>query len=115
MARCFVSHETGLEGGLLVYVPPGGNETPGFPRFLSGFVSIPPPKAGAPLEILLGISPDHNSVGAMTKILIDFGVRVELHEVLVQPFAICLFSGPADSTCGAPRQEEMETNYPAKC
>ena len=51
----------------------------------------------------------------MTKILIDFGVRVELHEVLVQPFAICLFSGPADSTCGAPRQEEMETNYPAKC
>jgi len=53
--------------------------TPGFLRVLSGFVSIPPPKAGAPQEIALRISPDHNLVDAMTKILIDFGVRVQLH------------------------------------
>ena len=33
----------------------------------------------------------------------------------VQPFAICLFSVPADSTCDAPRKEEMETKYPGKC
>ena len=64
---------------------------------------------------MLRISPDHNLVGAMTKTLIDFGVRVQLCGIPVQPFAICLFSVPADSTCGAPRKVEMETKYPAKC
>jgi len=49
-----------LEGGLLISVFPGGNETPGFHRFLSGFVSIPPPKEGDPQEIVLRINPDHS-------------------------------------------------------
>ena len=38
---------------------PGGNETTGFLRFVSGCVSISPPRVGAPQEILARISPDH--------------------------------------------------------
>ena len=62
----------------------GGNETPGFPRFLSGFVSIPPLKVSAPQEIFLRISPDHGLVGAITEILIGSEVRVQLELELIQ-------------------------------
>jgi len=57
----------------------GGNEAPGFPRFLSGFVSIPSLKVSAPQEIFLRISLDHGLVGAITEILIGSGVRVQIH------------------------------------
>jgi len=67
----------------------GGNETPGFLRFLSGFVSIPPLKVSAPQEIFLRISPDRGLVGAITEILIKSEVRVQIHGDPVQLFAIC--------------------------
>ena len=92
----------------------GGNETPGFPRFLSGFVSIPPLKVSAPQEIFLRISPDHGLVGAITEILIGSGVHVQIHGNLVQLFAICLFSVPNDPTCDAQRKKEIETKYPGE-
>ena len=72
---CFVS-----PGGRTVcFWFPGGNETPGFPTFLTGFVSSPPPKVGAPQEIGLKISVDHCSVGAITEILIEIKVLVKTH------------------------------------
>jgi len=61
---------------------------------------------------VLRVSPDHSLVGAMAKILILRGVRVQIHGASVQKFASCLFSEPADPTCGAPRKKEMETKYP---
>ena len=90
---------------------PCGNKTPGFPRFLSGFVSIPPPNIGAPQEIGLKISVDHCLVGAITKILIEIRVLVKTHGDPVQLFDICLFSMPTDPNCEAPRKKEMETKY----
>ena len=91
---------------------PCGNKTPGFPRFLSGFVSIPPPNIGAPQEIGLKISVDHCLVGAITEISIEIEVFVKTHGDPVQLFDICLFSTlPADPTCDAPRKKETETKY----
>ena len=58
------------------------------------------------------MSPEHSLVGVMTEISTDFGVRVQINVVApVKLFSICLFSVPADSTCDAPRKEEMETTY----
>ena len=90
---------------------PGGNETPGFQMFLSGFVSIPPPKAGAPQGISLRAGPDRSDLVIITKILIEIRVRVQIHGDPVKLFAICLFLVPADPTCGAPRKKKMETKY----
>jgi len=79
--------------------------------FLSGFVSIPPPKAGAPQGISLRAGPDRSDLVIITKILIEIRVRVQIHGDPVQLFAICLFLVPADPTCGAPREKKMETKY----
>jgi len=92
----------------------GGNETPGFPRFLSGFVSIPPLKVSAPQDIFLRISPDRGFVGAITEISIGCEVRVQIHGDPVQLFAICLFLVPADPTCDAPRKKKVQTKYPGE-
>ena len=81
---------------------------------LSGFVSISSLKVSAPQEIFLRISPDHGLVGAITEILIESEVRVQIHGNPVQLFAICLFSVPADPTYHAPRKKEMETKYPGE-
>jgi len=63
---------------------------------------------------VLGISPDRSLDGAMTKILINCGVRVQIHGAPVKLFATCLSLVPADPTCGAQRKKEMETKYPGK-
>ena len=60
---------------------PGGNETPGFQMFLSGFVSIPPPKAGAPQGISLRAGPDRSDLVIIAKILIEIRVRVQILEL----------------------------------
>ena len=99
----------GPDGKIVCFCFPCGNETPGFPTFLSRFVSIPPPKVGAPLEIGLRISVDHSYVGAITEILIEIKGFVKTHWDPVQLFDICLFLMPADPTCDAPLTKEMET------
>jgi hypothetical protein len=60
------------------------------------------------------ISPDRGLVGAITEILIESEVRVQIHGNPVQLFAICLFSVPADPTYHASRKKEMETKYPGE-
>ena len=70
---------------------PDGNETPGFPMLLSGFVSIPPPEIGALREIIQRTSPDRSPIGAIMHIWILSGVRVQLQGYTVKVFAICLF------------------------
>ena len=72
------------------------------PVILSGFVSIPPLKVGAPQGIVLRISPERSLVGAITEVLIGSGVRVQIHGDPVQLFAICLFSVPTDPTSVGP-------------
>jgi hypothetical protein len=49
---------------------------------------FPPFKESASQEIFLRISPDHGLVGATTEFLIGSGVRVQIHGIPVQLFAI---------------------------
>ena len=90
----------------------GGNETPRLPVILSGFVSIPPLKVGAPQGIVLRISPERSLVGAITEISIWSWCRVRIQGHPVRTFAICFFLVPADPTGDPPRKKETETKYP---
>jgi len=109
----FVSHKTGLAGGLLVSVSLMETKHLDFQRFFQVSFRFRP-EVGAPQEIVLRMSPDHNLVGAILEILNQSGVRVEIHGVPVRLFIILLFSVPADPTFGAPRNKEMETKHPDK-
>jgi len=99
--KCFVSHETGLAGGLYVSVSQVETKHLDFQGSF-GFRFNSTLKVSALQEIILRISPDHGLVGAITEVLIGSGVRVQIHGDPVQLFAICLFSVPTDPTSVGP-------------